>query len=78
LLEIEKAIVIGGSAGGPSALQFARDYPERCAALILGSAISMPIAQHKDALHNKVIHSIQKSDFVYWGFSKVFRLLFLN
>jgi len=77
-LKVETAIVIGGSAGGPSALQFAHDYPDRCVALILGSAISMSIAQHKNALHNKVIHSIQKSDFVYWGFIKVFGFLFLK
>ena len=77
-LKVEKAIVAGGSAGGPSALQFAHDYPDRCEALILGSAISMPIAQDKDAVHNKIIHSIQKWDFVYWGFTKVFGFLFLK
>ena len=77
-LKVETAFVIGGSAGGPSALQFAHDYPDRCVALILVSAISMPIAPDKDALHNKVIHSIQKSDFVYWGFTKVFGSLFLK
>lgn len=77
-LKVETAIVIGGSAGGPSALQFAHDYPDRCAALILGSAISMPIAPHKNAFHNRVIHSIQKSDLVYWGFNKVFGFLFLR
>ncbi len=38
----------------------------------------MPIAPDKDALHNKVIHSIQKSDFAYWGFNKVFGFLFLK
>ena len=77
-LEVEKVIVAGGSSGGPSALQFAHDYPEKCAALILGAAISMPIAPEKDALHNKVIHSIQKSDFAYWGFTKIFGSLFLK
>jgi pimeloyl-ACP methyl ester carboxylesterase len=30
------------------------------------------------ALHNKVIHSIQKSDFVYWAFTKLFGFLFLK
>ena len=77
-LKVETAIVIGGSAGGPSALQFAHDYPDKCAALILGAAITMPIAPDKDALHNKVIHSIQKSDFLYWCFTKVFGSLFLK
>ena len=77
-LGVEKAIVFGGSAGGPSALQFAHDYPERCAALILGAAVGMPIAPDKDLIHNKVIHSIQKSDFVYWCFTKVFGSVFLK
>ena len=77
-LKVKKTIVIGGSAGGPSALQFAHDYPDRCAALILCAAISKSIAPDKDALHNKVIHSIQKSDFVYWFFNKVFGFLFLK
>lgn len=77
-LKVQTAIVLGGSAGGPSAFQFAHDYPDRCTALILGAAISMPIAPDKNALHNKVIHSIQKSDFVFWGFTRVFGFLFLK
>lgn len=77
-LKIEKVIVVAGSAGGPSALQFAHDYPEKCTELILVSAISMSIAPDKDAFRTQVIHSIQKSDFVYWGFTKVFRSLFLQ
>ncbi len=77
-LKVEKAIVVGCSAGGPSALQFAHDYPDRCTALILGAAISMPIAPTKNALHNKVIRSIQKSDFVYWGLVKIAGSLFLK
>jgi hypothetical protein len=39
-LHIEKAAIIGLSAGGPSALLFALRYPNRCAALVLQSAIS--------------------------------------
>ena len=43
-LEIDRAIVIGLSAGGPSALQFALNYPDRCAGLIMLSAISHRLA----------------------------------
>jgi pimeloyl-ACP methyl ester carboxylesterase len=77
-LQIESVVVAAGSAGGPSALQFAHDYPDKCTALILVSAISMSIAPDKDAFNTRVIHSIQKSDFIYWGFTKVFRSLFLQ
>ena len=77
-LGIEGVVVVAGSAGGPSALQFAHDYPERCSALILVSAISKSIAPDKDALHNKVIHSIQKSDFAYWIMTRAFQPQFLE
>jgi pimeloyl-ACP methyl ester carboxylesterase len=35
----QKVGVIGGSGGGPSAIRFVLQYPDRCAALILESAI---------------------------------------
>lgn len=34
-LQIDRTIVIGASAGAPSAMQFAIRYPERCSALVL-------------------------------------------
>jgi pimeloyl-ACP methyl ester carboxylesterase len=77
-LKIERVIVVAGSAGGPSALQFAHDYPDRCAALILISAITMSTAQEKDALHYKVMHTIQKSDFLYWLLTRSFQSQFLE
>jgi len=77
-LMIDKALVVAGSAGGPSALQFAHDYPDRCSALILISAISMPIPQGKAAFQTGLIHLIQKSDFVYWGFTRLLQSLFLQ
>lgn len=39
-LQVERAAVIGLSAGGPAALQFALSYPDRCMGLIMLSAIS--------------------------------------
>ncbi len=41
-LSIQEAIVIGVSGGGPSALQFALRYPERCTKLVMVSGV----AQH--------------------------------
>jgi pimeloyl-ACP methyl ester carboxylesterase len=77
-LKVERVIVVAGSAGGPSGLQFAHDYPEKCSALVLVSAITMSIAGDKDALHNKLIRSIQKSDFAYWTTTRAFQSLFLE
>lgn len=77
-LEIERVTVLGGSAGGPSALQFAHDYPERCSALILVSTISMAIGPGKDALRNRIIHTIQSSDFLYWVLTRAFQFQFLE
>ncbi|MFD1687019.1 alpha/beta fold hydrolase [Halobellus litoreus] len=42
-LEVEEALVIGLSAGGPSALHLASEYPERVTGLVLASAISTEI-----------------------------------
>lgn len=39
--EIARAAVLGLSGGAPAALSFARDYPDRCWALVLISSITM-------------------------------------
>ncbi|MFO7667858.1 MAG: alpha/beta hydrolase, partial [Desulfobacterales bacterium] len=39
-MQVERAAVIGLSAGGPAALQFALCYPDRCMGLVMLSAIS--------------------------------------
>lgn len=78
-LKIEKVVVIGASAGGPSATQFANDYPERVSALILVSAVSMPRAPgDKDPFFVNIIHTIQQSDYAYWLVSKNFQPQFLE
>lgn len=46
--------------------------------MILLSAISMPFAPGKVAFQTRVIHTIQKSDFIYWGFTRLFQSLFLQ
>ena len=73
-LGIENVSIIGVSAGGPSSMQFASDYPERIEKLILLSAVSMPPNPNdKDPFFIKIIQTIQKSDFAYWFFTKVFK-----
>ena len=76
-LKIKKVIVLGASAGGPSALQFAHDYPETSVSLILISAISMFMGDDIPA-STKFVNAIQKYDFTYWLFNKLFKRLFLD
>ncbi|OXE37611.1 MAG: hypothetical protein CGW95_00565 [Phenylobacterium zucineum] len=42
-LGIRKAFILGASGGGPSAIQFAIQHPERCAGLILEEAATRSI-----------------------------------
>jgi pimeloyl-ACP methyl ester carboxylesterase len=70
-LNITKVIVVGASAGGPSAIQFANDYPEKCSELILVSAVSMAEPQgSEEPVYIKIIHVIQQSDYAYWVFTR--------
>jgi len=78
-LHIDRVIVLGASAGGPSATQFANDYPDRCAALILVSAVSMAQAPgDKPPFYIGIIHLIQQSDYAYWIFAKFMRPVILS
>ena len=43
-LGVDRVFVFGASGGGPSALQFAIQYPERCSGLILEAAVTKSIA----------------------------------
>lgn len=47
-LGIDSVYVNGVSGGGPSSIQFAIDYPERCAGLILRAAVAERIEPEKD------------------------------
>lgn len=49
-LDIPRVIIIGASAGGPSAILFAQLYPKRCAGLVLLSAVSRPLTVDYPAL----------------------------
>ena len=63
-LNIEKAAAIGLSVGGPSAVLFALRHPNRCAALVLQSAISKTTA--KRPISDWFYNLIFSSDFFYW------------
>ena len=73
-LSVDEAIIVGVSAGGPSATQFANDHPERSSALILISAVSMgPAPGDKAPMYVNVIHAIQQSDYAYWLVTRFFQ-----
>jgi pimeloyl-ACP methyl ester carboxylesterase len=78
-LNIPKVTVVGGSAGGPSATEFANDYPERVSALILISAVSeASVPGDKPAFYIGIIHLIQQSDYAYWLVAKFMQSAILS
>ena len=72
-LGIRQAAVLGGSAGGPSAMQMAIRHPERVSALVL----LVPLAYKPDALADsaiplapwaeKMLMQLIGSDFLFWA-----------
>ena len=66
-LKIDSVYVFGSSGGGPSSIQFALDYPERCAGLILFAAVSEKW---------EPLGELMMSDFVTWLFFKAISLTF--
>jgi len=63
-LEIESVSVMGVSGGGPSALAFAENYPQRTTILIVIEAISHP--EEGDDEIPAMLKSDIYSDFLYW------------
>ena len=70
-LNIEKAVIIGLSVGGPSALLFALRHPKRCSALVLHSAISKTMT--KRPISDWFYNTIFSSDFIFWFLSNCFK-----
>jgi len=66
-LKIDQVVVVALSAGGPSALQFARRHPERTAALVMVAAVShTDSATAKDKKKDAIINRLIGSDFLHW------------
>jgi 2-hydroxy-6-oxonona-2,4-dienedioate hydrolase len=71
-LGVKKAAIFGVSAGGPSALQFAVSYPERCTSVIL----MVPLAYRPPDLKasvpklspytERILMTLVGSDFTFW------------
>jgi 2-hydroxy-6-oxonona-2,4-dienedioate hydrolase len=76
-LGIEKAAIVGASAGGPSTMQFAIRHPDKCAAMIL----LVPLAWKPETApssapkispwQQKILTSLVGSDFVFWAATKL-------
>ena len=64
-LHIQRAAVVAVSAGGPSALQFALRYPDRCTALVLVSAVSRAALPEFPAMRI-VYGALFRWDFLFW------------
>ncbi|SHJ61410.1 Pimeloyl-ACP methyl ester carboxylesterase [Tangfeifania diversioriginum] len=65
--EIEKAIIIGHSMGGKTAMWFAADYPEKVEKLVIADIAPKDYTQHKDSsqyhLHRNILLAMQELDF---------------
>lgn len=64
-LQVERAAVIGISAGGPSALQFALHYPDRCTGLVMLSAISRRMTD-MPWFFKALLFGVMKTNFLPW------------
>jgi pimeloyl-ACP methyl ester carboxylesterase len=74
-LDVEQALVVGISAGGPHALHLAAEYPDRVSGVILGSAVT---TRHDDRMFgtgNDVADAILTSTPVLDAQSALFALL---
>jgi pimeloyl-ACP methyl ester carboxylesterase len=78
-LHIERAAVIGVSAGAPSSMQFALRHPERCTALVLlVPAVYVPRPDDAASLHTPsgtrlLFDTALKSDFLFWAAPRLAR-----
>jgi pimeloyl-ACP methyl ester carboxylesterase len=66
VLKIDRVAVVGGSGGGPSAIEFAALYPERCAALVLEEAITMRREPGKPGFVEAALKNTLGMDFSVW------------
>jgi len=78
-LDVPSAAIVGGSAGAPSALQFALRYPERTTELVLAvPAAYAPRVDGRSALTvpagtQTLFDTALRSDFLFWSASRLAR-----
>jgi len=71
-LGIERAAILGVSAGGTSAIQFALRHPDRCSALVLVSS-NAPGETEAGLPPKPLAKVLFRSDFVFWLLTTYFR-----
>jgi pimeloyl-ACP methyl ester carboxylesterase len=67
LLKVERAVVIGFSAGGPSAIQLALRHPNRVTALVLASS-ALPPSSSPPKFARPFIGAAARSELAFWAF----------
>jgi pimeloyl-ACP methyl ester carboxylesterase len=72
VLGIQQAAVLGTSAGGTSAIQFALRHPDRCSALVLFCS-NAPGETEVGLLPEPLTKIMFKSDFIFWLLTTYFR-----
>lgn len=71
-LGIQKAAILGTSAGGTSAIQFALRHPDRCSALVLYSS-ALPGEAEATLPPEPLAKRLFKSDLIFWLITTYFR-----
>jgi pimeloyl-ACP methyl ester carboxylesterase len=71
-LEVDRALVIGYSAGGPSAIEFALRHPERVLALALTSS-ALPPSVKPPGFMAPVLSTITRTELLFWMFKTFMR-----
>jgi pimeloyl-ACP methyl ester carboxylesterase len=83
-LNIKRAAILGASAGGPSALQFALRHPERTAALVLlVPGAYAPRPNEAPSVHTPrgtpfLFDTALRSDFLFWAMGKLAHETFMR
>lgn len=77
-LGIDKAVVAGVSAGAPSAIEFALNYPERTSALILlvpqAYAPDVVMGVGREGMNPAVLAAVEGgADFAFWALARISR-----
>jgi len=76
-LKIAKVSIVGFSAGGPSALQFALRHPDRCSSLILLSA-AVPPYKVPSGITRFIAKKFFQSNFIFWCLANYFPSLMMS
>ena len=76
-LKIPEVSVVGFSSGGPSSIQFALKYPERCTSLILLSA-ALPPYKIPNVFFSFFAKKFFNSDFLFWSLVNYFPTIMMR